>query len=521
MTFYRFMLFSLGALATILFAQASLLPAWADDAVATAPYRLGIFPYLAPRQTIQFYGPVAASMEQALQHPVKLESQPSFTDFKRAMERQVYDIALIQPFDFPDIVEKRGYLPLAQFLVPLVTQFYVRSDSRYHTLQDLRGTNIALPPAESANARMALRALYDNKLIPGQDVDLRYFNSHDSCIQQVWVGIASACGTALPPITQFQTRMHASLRPIYDTPPIPHILFVAHPRVPAEVRAKLQKLIVGWNQTNEGKAILKNLGFPGFMLPKPDEYAIMRDYLKPVSFVSTSKLSKDLVLGVFPYFAPRQLAENLAQIPPALGKATGMRVLFKTASNFGSFLDGVASGIYDVILVQPFDYAQAVRSGYLPLAAMKNPLQGTFFVRDDSPIHSIADFKGKTIAMPPTDSAQSRLARHALTEAGLVPDRDVKIKYRPTHDSCMREVLQGTTAACATAPLVLTMLPKGLTQGLHPVGKTHTVPGVAFLVHQRVPAKTREQLKEEILSWGNSAEGRRILKSLGFGTVSP
>ena len=81
-------------------------------------YHLGIFPYMAPRQTIKYYGPIAVDFEHALNKPIKLESQRSFTDFTQALALHAYDIALIQPFDYPEVVEKQGYIPLARLSVP-------------------------------------------------------------------------------------------------------------------------------------------------------------------------------------------------------------------------------------------------------------------------------------------------------------------------------------------------------------------------------------------------------------------
>lgn len=494
-------------------------------AAAEAPpagYRLGVFPYMAPRQTVEFYGPVAASMQAALQRPVRLESVPTFAAFSRALAQRSYDIALIQPFDYPVVVEKLGYLPLAQFAVPLVTQFYVRDDSRYQKIEDLRGTTVAMPPAAAANTRMALRALHDNRLIPGEDVNVRYFNSHDSCIQQVWAGTASACATAKPPILVFEKRMQAKLRAIYDTPPIPHIMFVASPRVPAEQRAKLQETITGWSTTEDGRAMLKNLGFPGFIAPKPAEYAVIRNY-DPAAAIATPALAagKELVLGVFPFLAPRQLAQNFAPALSALSKSVGTSIHLRTATSFNSFGDAMAGASYDIAVVQPFDYAMASSHGYVPLAGMNEQLQGSFFVRDESPYRQIADFRGKVIAMPPVDAAQSRLGRHALLQAGLKPGRDVTIDYRKTHDSCLQQVQQGRAAACVTAERSLAMLPRALSRGLRAVGLTEKVPGVLFMAHQRLPAAMREQLQAEIVGWKDNDDGRKILQAIGFGDLVP
>ncbi len=496
----------------------------ASGAAPQTSYRLGVFPYMAPRQTVEFFGPVAASMEAALKRPIRLESVQTLSAFKRALKLQVYDIALIQPFDFPKVVNKYGYLPLAQFSRPLVSQFYVRNDSRYHHLDDLRGTTIAMPAELSANSRIGMRVLYDNKLIPGRDVKLRFFNSHDSCLQQVWAGTASACSTVASQVQIFETRMQARLRPIHDARPIPHVLFVVSSRVPADERAKLQQVITGWVRTEQGRALLKNLGFsPGFILPKTAEYARMDNYaaISSTDHMSASAIDHQLVLGVFPFLTARQLARNFAPVLPALSRASHVMVHLRTATNFESFREAIRSAAYDIVLVQPFDYATAAHHGYLPLAAMKEPAQGTFFVLRDSPFKQITDFKGHEIAMPPIESAQGYLGRLALRQAGLVPGRDVTINYRPTHDSCLRQVQQKLAVACITSTLVLPMVPASIGQGLRSVGVSKKIPGAVFMVHRRLSPDRREQLRTEILSWNHIIQGKKILRSIGLGEFVP
>lgn len=482
-------------------------------------YHLGIFPYMAPRQTVKFYGPVAADMERVLHRPIKLESQRSFSDFTQALARHTYDIALIQPFDYPRAVEKEGYIPLARLSVPLVTQFFVRNDSQYHNLQDLRGTTIAMPPAKAANSRMALRALYNNHLVPGRNITIRYFNSHDSCIQQVWVGNASACTTSPPPIKVFENRMQAHLRSIYRTPPIPHVLFIADPRVPAAQRDKLKKLILSWSDTIHGRKLLNDLGFPPFTAVKPGEYRMMRHY-EPLAAMTSANTgdARDVVLGIFPYLSTRQLVKNFAPLLPALSRAVAMPVHLRTASSFGSFTDNLVAGKYDIVLVQPYEFEKAIHLGYIPLAGMKNLIHGTFFVRKNSSYQQISDLKDNIVAMAPIESAQSHLGRRALRKAGLQPGQDVTIKYVNTHDACLREVQRGTAAACATSPIVVKMLPLDFAEGLRQIGKTEKMPGVVFLAHKRLPEKLRIKLEKEIISWQYTRKGRKILDSMQFGS---
>jgi ABC-type phosphate/phosphonate transport system substrate-binding protein len=264
--------------------------------------------------------------------------------------------------------------------------------------------------------------------------------------------------------------------------------------------------------------MLKRLGFPGFIAPKPAEYAMMRNY-DPSSRITNaaSAHTGELVLGVFPFLGSRQIAQNFAPVLPALGKAAGAPVYLRTASNFDNFGIAIAAANYDIAIVQPFDYARAVEHGYQPLAGMKNSLQGTFFVLDKSPYQQISDFRGQVVAMPPPEAAQSRLGRHALMQAGLKPGRDVTINYRNTHDSCIQEVQRGAAAACVTADITLQMLPKELSRSLRMVGQTEKVPGVLIMAHERLPATMREKLQAEIIAWKDSDEGRKILQSVGFG----
>jgi phosphonate transport system substrate-binding protein len=482
-------------------------------------YRLGIFPYMAPRKIVELFGPISTNMESTLKHPVKLESTTSFQDYRHLLEEQKLDIAMIQPFDYPKVVDEYGYLPLARQDEPLITRFMVREDSKYHSLKDLQGTTIALPPEPSANARMSIRALYDNKLIPGRDITVTNFKSHDDCLQQVWIGEASACGTSSSPLLVFEKRMQAKLRSIYDTPLIPHVLFVIHPRVPAESRAKLLQLITGWNKTDDGQAMMKALGFPGFVPAKPADYAVMHNYDTVVATATKveSPPAEDLVLGVFPYITPRKLTESFAPALPALSNAAGKNVILRTAASYDAFSDATRSAKYDIVLVQPFDYAKAVAHGYLPLAGMKDHLQGNFFVLKESPYKQVSDFKGKLIALPPIDAAHSRLARQALVQAGLVPDKDVTMKYRKNHEACIQLLKSGEAVACATSTRAIGMLSSELTQGLRSVGMTEKIPGVIFMVHKRVPEKEREKFHNEILSWRDSTNGRNILNSIQFG----
>ena len=318
-------------------------------------YHLGIFPYMAPRQTVKYFGPIAEDMQRTLQHKVKLQSQRSFTEFSLALRQHAYDIALIQPFDYDMVVVQEHYIPLARVSTPLITKFYVRKDSPYHSLNDLRDTTLAMPPAEAAISRMALRELHEHHLVPGQNIHIRYFSSHDSCLQQVWVGNASACAAAPALMQVFINRMHANFRSIQSSVPIPHVLFVADAHIPKNEREKLTANIVGWSKSEYGKKLLEGLGFPGFVAVTPGEYSVIHKYRNTNTLASLSQGDpKGFVFGVFPFLSSRQLMKNLGPVLPDFSRTMKKPVRLQTTSTFGGFSDNLAAGKYDIVLVQPF-----------------------------------------------------------------------------------------------------------------------------------------------------------------------
>lgn len=484
-------------------------------------YRLGVFPYMATRQIVELYGPLVANLESAMRHPIRLESSASFPDYSRELTELSFDIALIQPFDYLPTVETSGYLPLAQIDAKLVTQVIVRDDSRYHKLTDLLGTTIGLPPEQSASARLTLRSLKKYKLIPSKNVQIKYFKTHDSCLQQMWAGETSACATSRTPLMVFQQRMQATLRSIYNTQSIPNALFVVHPRVPIADRVKLQQLLVGLKHSQAGLTILKSLGLPGFRIPQPNEYAVMRNYevnFKPSKIELTA--SKDLIFGVLPYIPPRKLAENFSLALLSLNKATKMKIHLRTTSNYSSFTDSINAENYDIVLTQPFEYSNAIKHGYLPLAGMKDNLETYFYVLANSPYQQISDLNEQIIAMPPVNSAQSRVGRQCLINAGMTPE-NMSIAYSNNNEACLQRVQTGEAAACAAASVSLPMLMKEITQELRSIGICPEVPGVLFMAHKRLPLSLRTKLSAEIVSWKDQAEGRKILDSIHLGEFIP
>lgn len=273
-----------GIAAFSLFLPSASLLGWSDATAAetgtsaTKAYTFGVFPYLPPRELEKVFAPIAADLSKVLGREVQFTSSTTYETFANNVARQMFDIAFIQPFDYVDAADKYGYLPIATRSEVLKALIVTTKDSPVKTVADLRGKRISLPPEDAAVSHLTRVYLRKSGLAPDKDVTLNYFRSHMSCLQQVLIDAADACGTAAPALRYFKSRMGVEMRVIAEGEPIPHTLFVAHSRVPAQDRSRIHDRILGWSKSPEGKEILDRGKMTGFVTVTNEAYDVVRKF---------------------------------------------------------------------------------------------------------------------------------------------------------------------------------------------------------------------------------------------------
>jgi phosphonate transport system substrate-binding protein len=267
------------AVAVVFLALAFLWPAAqaAEGAPAAGEYMFGVFPHLPPRDLEEVFGPMAQDLSSHVGRRMVLASSTTFERFSESLDKGQYDVAFVQPFEYVRIAERYGYVPLATRTERLNGIVVVAKDSPMKSLADLKGKRLALPPESAAVSQLILRQVRQGGIHPGRDVAVTHHRSHVSCMQQVVIGEADACGTAAPSVRFFQNKMNVELKTIVTTRDIPSSLFVAHPRVPEKVRASIRERIVNWSNTDEGKKILKRGELTPFKYATDVEYDVVRE----------------------------------------------------------------------------------------------------------------------------------------------------------------------------------------------------------------------------------------------------
>jgi len=227
---------------------------------------------------------------------------------------------------------------------------------------------------------------------------------------------------------------------------------------------------------------------------------------------SVDKVAEPYVLGVFPFLPPRELEKIFAPFAASIGSAIDKEVLFKSSNSYRNFMERSNAQSYDIAYVQPFDYVRlADKYNYLPLATRGERLATVFVVKENSPINSTEDLKGKVIATPPTVAAVTRLALNFFHKNNLVPGIDVKLTHHRSHVSCLQQVLIGVADVCSSAPPPVRFMQQKMKVKFKIIAKTVEIPHVLFIVHKRVPKAKRELIRSTILSWSTTDPGRKML----------
>lgn len=247
---------------------------------AEQPYLLGVFPHLPPRELEKVFAPIAADLSKSVGHKILFRSSSTYKKFRENEDKELYDIVFTQPFDYIRVADQHGYLPLATRSEPLAALIVVKKGSPITHLEDLRGKIVALPPKIAAVSYLISVHLKKHGLIPGKDVRLVYHRSHVSCLQQVIIGAADACGTAAPALRFFNSKMNVQLSVITKTISIPHTLFAVNPHVPSTDRNKLLQAILSWGKTKEGQILLRRGRLRPFIKITDKDYDIVRQYSK-------------------------------------------------------------------------------------------------------------------------------------------------------------------------------------------------------------------------------------------------
>lgn len=229
-----------------------------------------------------------------------------------------------------------------------------------------------------------------------------------------------------------------------------------------------------------------------------------------------------LVLGVFPYVSPVQLAAFHTPLKDHLAKSLQRPVSLVTAPDFDSFIERTRQGQYDIIITAPhLGRLAETRDGYQRLAQTRHVVQGIFLARKDSSIYRIEDLRGKNVMIAQKVSIIYQMAEQLLREKGLVPGESVTIIETRTHNNAMHAPLRGEADASVTGTLLWRVLQDEQKDQMRVIGATEEAPGFMLMANRRLAKQDVGKIKNLLLDFHRVSGSEAYFSATGYEKFEP
>jgi phosphonate transport system substrate-binding protein len=247
-----------------------------------------------------------------------------------------------------------------------------------------------------------------------------------------------------------------------------------------------------------------------------------------LTLLSSLTLAADhLLLGIHPYKSPSKLIRAYTPLAEYLSRKVGMPVQIAISKDYQAHIDAIGKDRLDIAYMGPASYVKLVdHYGKKPLLARqeihgKSTFQGKIIARKKSPLHSLAQLKGKSFAFGDPGSTMSHLVpRYMLWKDGVTTEQLKRYKFLGSHDNVALAVLSGEYDAGAVKEAVFY---KYQARGLKTLATTPALSEHLFVTSNKLDAATRSKLREAFLSLHKDPNGKKIMNSIkpGISAMTP
>lgn len=240
---------------------------------AQDPLIFGFLPILSPQKLVARFGPLTDYLATQLHRPVRMETAVDYVEFYRRTNERRYDILFTAPHFYYRAQRQAGYRVLVRVDAPTMPAIIVvRNDSNIKTVDDLRGKKLATAAPQALGTSLVKAYLSSHNIDPVKDLTLVATPTHNASLLSAYKGITDAASLMMPPYRRARPDVRSNMRIIAQTAGTPHMPISVAERVSAQDAEIIQNALLSLTSSDEGKALLKHLSWPGFAKTSPAEY---------------------------------------------------------------------------------------------------------------------------------------------------------------------------------------------------------------------------------------------------------
>ncbi|MCC6729721.1 MAG: phosphate/phosphite/phosphonate ABC transporter substrate-binding protein [Chthonomonadales bacterium] len=232
-------------------------------------------------------------------------------------------------------------------------------------------------------------------------------------------------------------------------------------------------------------------------------------------------LGETLTLTIVPYEAADRLSEEYQPMANYLARRAGCaRGKFVPVVDYAGVLAALQSGQVDVAYLSSFPYALATERMKLRLLAMPWVMgslmyRGIIFVRADSPIRTLGDLKGRTMAFGDPSSTSGYLLPRALLEKKGILKQLKGWRNAGNANVVVKAVENGAADAGAAYDSVFLVVYRGdpsKARQMRVIAKTEEIPNGIYVARGDMPETDAAKLRQAFLDMDTDPEGRAAMR---------
>lgn len=220
--------------------------------------------------------------------------------------------------------------------------------------------------------------------------------------------------------------------------------------------------------------------------------------------------AESYTFAVVPQFEQRKLFRIWKPLVDELEKRSGLELKLVATLSVPEFEHELLNGSFDFVYANPYHILrESTHQGYIPLVRDAEPLRGILVVRKDSPLRSLADLHGKTLAMP----SPNALGASLLLRADLERLHHVKMAplYVKTHSSVYLHVTNNLADAGGGVEKTLEEQDQAVRDALRILYTSRELPSHPVAAHPRVPKEARDKLRRALMDLAATPAGLALL----------
>jgi phosphonate transport system substrate-binding protein len=168
----------------------------------------------------------------------------------------------------------------------------------------------------------------------------------------------------------------------------------------------------------------------------------------------------EITFGIIPAENASGVVERYTPLTDYLTRQLGVKVTLRVANDYAAIIEGQRAGNIHIASYGSASFARALIIGVkLDAFAIDVNADGSkgyysvFYVKKDSPYHSVEDLKGKNLGLvDPNSTSGNNVPRFTLDQKGINPDAYFgKVIFTGSHENAVLALSQGTVDVAANA----------------------------------------------------------------------